>query len=151
MKCVSCDICVCHLGLFVLFPRVFLSSRVTGTCPVTTDLMTVCELMYVTSTTTTTWYLVPGSWYLVPGTSHDTWYGMFERKHSAARHSIAPQGKARHRTHRTAVRCATELGLHFFVIQRCSTYEPGVLIVGYLPGTWYDTSNNTWQGMSRRC
>ena len=25
-------------GLFVLFPGVFLSSRVTGACPVTTDL-----------------------------------------------------------------------------------------------------------------
>ena len=37
MNCVSCDTCVYHLGLFVLFPRVFLSSRVTGACPVTTD------------------------------------------------------------------------------------------------------------------
>ena len=40
MNCVSCDIdCVYHLGLFVFFPRVFLSSRVTGACPVTTDLI----------------------------------------------------------------------------------------------------------------
>ena len=39
MSCVSCDICVSHLGLFVFFPRVFLSSRVTGACPVTTDLI----------------------------------------------------------------------------------------------------------------
>ena len=28
-----------HLGLFVFFPRVLLSSRVTGACPVTTDLI----------------------------------------------------------------------------------------------------------------
>ena len=39
MNCVSCDICVYHLGLFVFFPRVFLSSRATGACPVTTDLI----------------------------------------------------------------------------------------------------------------
>ena len=39
MNCVSCDICVYHLGSFVFFPRVFLSSRVTGACPVTTDLI----------------------------------------------------------------------------------------------------------------
>ena len=39
MNCVSCDLCVYHLGLFVFFPRVFLSSRVTGACPVTTDLI----------------------------------------------------------------------------------------------------------------
>ena len=38
MNCVSCDICVYHLW-FVFFPRVFLSSRVTGDCPVTTDLI----------------------------------------------------------------------------------------------------------------
>ena len=37
MNYVSCDICVYHLGLFVFFPGVFLSSRVTGACPVTTD------------------------------------------------------------------------------------------------------------------
>ena len=29
MNCVSCDICVYHLGLFAFFPGVFLSSRVT--------------------------------------------------------------------------------------------------------------------------
>ena len=40
MNCVICDICVYHLGLFVFSPRVFLSSRVTGVCPVTTDLIT---------------------------------------------------------------------------------------------------------------
>ena len=39
MGCVSCDICVYHLGLCVFFPGVFLSSRVTGACPVTTDLI----------------------------------------------------------------------------------------------------------------
>ena len=39
MNCVSCDIYVYHLGLFVFFPGVFLSSRVTGACPVTTDLI----------------------------------------------------------------------------------------------------------------
>eukprot|EP00904_Undaria_pinnatifida_P010298 jgi/Undpi1/6399/HiC_scaffold_20.g08880.m1 len=39
MTCVSCDICVYHLGLFVFLPRVFLSSRVAGACPVTTDLI----------------------------------------------------------------------------------------------------------------
>ena len=38
MNCVSCDICVYHLW-FVFFPGVFLSSRVTGACPVTTDLI----------------------------------------------------------------------------------------------------------------
>ena len=38
MNCVSCDICVYHLW-FVFFPRVFLHSRVTRACPVTTDLI----------------------------------------------------------------------------------------------------------------
>ena len=51
MNCVSCNICVCHLGLFVFFPRVFLSSRVTGACPVTTDL--VMRVNVRTTTTTT--------------------------------------------------------------------------------------------------
>ena len=32
-------LCVYHLGLCVFFPGVFLSSRVTGACPVTTDLI----------------------------------------------------------------------------------------------------------------
>ena len=49
MKRVSCDLCVYHLGLFVFYPRVFLSSRVTGACPVTTDL-----IMRVNVITTTT-------------------------------------------------------------------------------------------------
>ena len=48
MNCVSCDICVYHLW-FVFFPGVFLSLRVTGTCPVTMDL-----IMRVNVTTTTT-------------------------------------------------------------------------------------------------
>ena len=39
MNCVSCDKCVYHLGLFGFFPWVFLSSRVTEACPVTTDLI----------------------------------------------------------------------------------------------------------------
>ena len=39
MTCVRCDICVYHLGLFVFFLGVFLSSRVTGGCSVTTDLI----------------------------------------------------------------------------------------------------------------
>ena len=56
MNCVSCDICVYHLW-FVFFRGVFLSSRVTGGCPVTTDL-----IMRVNVRTTTrysdTWYLV---------------------------------------------------------------------------------------------
>ena len=39
MNCVSCDICVYYLGLCVFFPGVFLSSKVTGACPVTTDLV----------------------------------------------------------------------------------------------------------------
>ena len=39
MNCVSCDICVCHFCFdCVFFPGVFLYSRVTGACPVTTDL-----------------------------------------------------------------------------------------------------------------
>ena len=49
MNCVSCDICVYHFGLCVFFPGVFLSSRVTGACPVTTDL-----IMRVNVRTTTT-------------------------------------------------------------------------------------------------
>ena len=49
MNCVSCDICVYHLWLFVFFPGVFLSSRVTGARPVTPDLV-----MRVNVRTTTT-------------------------------------------------------------------------------------------------
>ena len=67
MNCVSCDICVYHLGLLVFFPRVLLSSRVTGACPVTTDL-----IMRVNVRTTTTAafyriciYYIPGSWPMI--------------------------------------------------------------------------------------
>ena len=56
MNCVSCDILVCvyHLGLCVFFPGVFLSSRVTGACPVTTDLIMRVNVRTTTTTTTTT-------------------------------------------------------------------------------------------------
>ena len=54
MNCVSCDICVYHLGLCVFFPGVFLSSRVTGACPVTTDLIMRVNVRTTTTTTTTT-------------------------------------------------------------------------------------------------
>ena len=49
MNCVSCDICVYHLGLFVFFPRVFLSSRVTEACPVTTNLIMRVNVRTTTS------------------------------------------------------------------------------------------------------
>ena len=54
MNCASCDECVYHLGLFVFFPGVFLSSRVTGACPVTTDLIVRVNVRTPTTTTTTT-------------------------------------------------------------------------------------------------
>ena len=54
MNCVSCDICVYHLGLCVFFPGVFLSSRVTGACPVTTDL--IMRVNVRTTTTRLTFY-----------------------------------------------------------------------------------------------
>ena len=50
MNCVSCDICVYHLGLCVLFPGVFLSSRVTGARPVTTDLIIRVNVRTTTTT-----------------------------------------------------------------------------------------------------
>ena len=53
MNCVSCDVFVYHLGLFVFFPEVFLSSRVTGACPVTTDLIMRVNVRTTTTTTTT--------------------------------------------------------------------------------------------------
>ena len=57
MNCVSCNICVYHLGLCVcVSPGVFLSSIVTGACPVTTDL-----IMRVHVRTTTTMCAVPPS------------------------------------------------------------------------------------------
>ena len=58
MNCVSCDICVCHLGLFVFFPGVFLSSGVTGACPVTTDLLIMRD--NVRTTTTNNNLVLPG-------------------------------------------------------------------------------------------
>ena len=58
MDCVSCDICVYHLWFCLcFFPGVFLSSRVTGACPVTTDL--IMRVIVRTTTTATTWYQVP--------------------------------------------------------------------------------------------
>ena len=51
MNCVSCDICVYHLELCVFFPGVFLSSRVTGACPVTTDLIMRVNVRTTTTTT----------------------------------------------------------------------------------------------------
>ena len=57
MNCVSCDICVYHLWFVcVFFPGVFLSSRVTGACPVTTELI---MRVNVRTTTTTTTYFTP--------------------------------------------------------------------------------------------
>ena len=50
MNCASCDICVYHLGLFAFFPGVFLSSRVTGACPVTTDLIMRVNMRATTAT-----------------------------------------------------------------------------------------------------
>ena len=50
MNCVSCDIGLCvYQGCLYFFPGVFLGSRVTGACPVTTDL-----IMRVNVRTTTT-------------------------------------------------------------------------------------------------
>ena len=57
MDCVNCDICVYHLGLFVFFPRIFLSSRVTGAWPVTTDFL---FMRLNVRTTTTATSLVKG-------------------------------------------------------------------------------------------
>ena len=51
MNCVRCDICVYHLGLCVFFPGVFLSSIVTGACPVTTDLIMRVNVRTTTTTT----------------------------------------------------------------------------------------------------
>ncbi len=56
MNCVSCDLCVYHLGLFVFFPTVFLCSRVTGTSPVTAD-----WIVRVNVRTTTTTEILPVS------------------------------------------------------------------------------------------
>ena len=56
MNCVSCSISVYHLHWFVcvFFPGVFLGSRVTGACPVTTDLIMRVNVRATTTTTTTT-------------------------------------------------------------------------------------------------
>ena len=53
MNGVSCDIpvCVYHLGLFVFFPGVFLSSRMTGACSWTTDLIMRVNVRTTTTTT----------------------------------------------------------------------------------------------------
>ena len=51
MNCVNCDICVYHLGLCVSFPGIFLSFRVTGACPVTTDLILRVNVRTTTTTT----------------------------------------------------------------------------------------------------
>ena len=73
MNCVSCDICVYLLGLCVFFPGVFLSSRVTGACPVTTDL--IMRVNVRTTTTTTVTHLpletLSGSKLLEVGTGRD--------------------------------------------------------------------------------
>ena len=65
MNCVSCDICACvyHLGLLVFFPGVFLSSRVNGACPVTTDLVMRVNVRTAATTTTTAYTAVPGTRY----------------------------------------------------------------------------------------
>ena len=70
---------LCDCGLY-LFLGIFPPSRGTGACPVTADLIMRVNVITIATT------------------SHDTWYCMFEIKHSAAQHSAAPQDKARHRT-----------------------------------------------------
>ena len=54
MNCISCDIdyACTTFGLLVFVPGVFASSRVTGACPVTTDLI---MRVNVGTTTTTLW------------------------------------------------------------------------------------------------
>ena len=54
MDCVSCDIRVYHLWFVcVFFSGVFLSSKVTGACLVTTDLIMRVNVRTTTATTTT--------------------------------------------------------------------------------------------------
>ena len=55
MNCVSCDIdyACTTFGLFVFFPRVFLSPRVTGACPVATHLILRVNVRTTTTTATT--------------------------------------------------------------------------------------------------
>ena len=52
MNCVSYDICVYHFWfLCFFFLGVFFHSRVTGTCPVTTDLIRRVNVRITTTTT----------------------------------------------------------------------------------------------------
>ena len=55
MNCVSCDICVYSSTTFGLcfFPGVVLSSRVSGACPVTTDLIMRVNMRTKATTATT--------------------------------------------------------------------------------------------------
>ena len=98
MNCVNCDICVYHLGLCVFFPGVSLSSRVTGACPVTTDL-----IMRVNVRTTTT--TVPGVYQMhflcafksscPPAGVLSSWFrlrGMQEARRYTTAHILAPAG-----------------------------------------------------------
>ena len=56
MNCVSYDICVYHFCFCsrFFFPGVFFHSRVTGTCPVTTDLILRVDVRTTTTTKTKT-------------------------------------------------------------------------------------------------
>ena len=56
MSCISSDICVYHLWFVFFFSGVFLSSRLTGACPVTTDLIMRVNVRTTTTTTTTATY-----------------------------------------------------------------------------------------------
>ena len=58
MICVSCDVYVYHLWFVCVFllSGVFLSSRVTGACPVTTELTMRVNVRTTTTTTTTMVY-----------------------------------------------------------------------------------------------
>ena len=57
------------LGLFVFFPRVFLSSRVTGACPVTTDL--IMRVNVRTTTTISFFFLTADKLSQLDKTSHE--------------------------------------------------------------------------------
>ena len=58
---------VAFFGLCVFFPGVFLSSRVTRACPVTTDLIMRVNVRTTTTTTNFNFYGVLGHMLLVPG------------------------------------------------------------------------------------
>ena len=60
MNRISSDICVYHLWFVFFFSGVFLSSRVTGACPVTTDL--IARVNVRTTTTTATYAGLRFSW-----------------------------------------------------------------------------------------